>query len=118
METAGCVLRGVFLLSFHSLVLSFPAQEEQSPLQRDPPAVSTLCWQTEEYTIFRECYSCNQFEAKTLGQCSITGFIEQVSCTTSEKSEYKSDLLDGKRLLEAQFVSLGRSRRSIVHQSP
>ncbi|XP_073493698.1 protein JTB [Phyllobates terribilis] len=90
METAGCVLRSVLLLSVHRWVLSLPAQEEQSPVQHNPLAVTAPCWQTEEYTISRECYSCNQFEAKTLGQCSITGFVEQVSCTTSDKSEYKS----------------------------
>ncbi|XP_077116728.1 protein JTB [Ranitomeya variabilis] len=90
METTGCILRGFLLLSVHRWLLSFPAQEEQSLVLRDPPAVSTPCWQTEEYTISQECYSCSQFEAKTLGQCSITGFIEQVACTASDKSEYKS----------------------------
>ncbi|KAG8543702.1 hypothetical protein GDO81_023981 [Engystomops pustulosus] len=56
----------------------------------DPPAMSTPCWQTEEYTTSKDCYSCTQFESKTLSQCTVTGFIEQVTCTSSSKSEYKS----------------------------
>ncbi|KAM4013352.1 protein JTB [Anomaloglossus baeobatrachus] len=88
---AGSVLRGVLLLlSVQRWVLASPGQDQQSPGEREPLAVSTPCWQTEEYTISRQCYSCNEFEAKTLGQCGITGFIEQVACTTSDKSEYKS----------------------------
>ncbi|CAN2390921.1 Jumping translocation breakpoint protein (JTB) [Pristimantis euphronides] len=58
--------------------------------ESDSPAMSTPCWQTEEYTISKDCYSCNQFELKTLSQCRVSGFIEQVACTTSSKSEYKS----------------------------
>ncbi|CAI9565046.1 unnamed protein product [Staurois parvus] len=53
------------------------------------PAV-TPCWKTEEFTVSKDCYNCNQFETKTVGQCGVTGFIEQVSCSPSMKVEYKS----------------------------
>ncbi|KAM3909847.1 protein JTB isoform 2-T2 [Leptodactylus fuscus] len=84
------LLGAVMVLSAQRLVLSSPPQDQKSPGDSDPPAVIVPCWQTEEYAVSKECYGCSQFEAKTLGQCSVTGFIEKVSCTTSNKSEYKS----------------------------
>ncbi|XP_056403306.1 protein JTB [Hyla sarda] len=92
MEAAGWMLRAAIVLSTHRLVMSSLAQEAEAAGNSDSvvAVVSAPCWQTEEYTISKDCYSCNQFETKTLGQCGITGFIEQVTCTSTNKSDYKS----------------------------
>ncbi|XP_066464911.1 protein JTB [Eleutherodactylus coqui] len=87
---AAWLLRSLIVLSAHRWAVSSPAQDREPRGESDTPVLSTPCWQAEEYTISKECYSCNEFETKTLGQCSITGFIEQVACTASNKSEYKS----------------------------
>ncbi|XP_069806208.1 protein JTB [Dendropsophus ebraccatus] len=85
---AAWLLRTVMVLGVHGWVVSVPDQE--AAVDSDHVVVSAPCWQTEEYTISKDCYSCNQFETKTLGQCGVTGFIEQVACTSTNKSEYKS----------------------------
>ncbi|XP_040268221.1 protein JTB [Bufo bufo] len=86
----GWLLRGVLVLSVHRWVLSSPAQDQKAAAESDPASVSAPCWQREAYTISKDCYSCTQFETKTLDQCSDSGFVEQVACTNSNKSEYKS----------------------------
>ncbi|XP_071987777.1 protein JTB [Engystomops pustulosus] len=90
MEVVGWRMRAVILLCAHCVMLSSASQDQMLVGDPDPPAMSTPCWQTEEYTTSKDCYSCTQFESKTLSQCTVTGFIEQVTCTSSSKSEYKS----------------------------
>ncbi|XP_072284321.1 protein JTB [Pyxicephalus adspersus] len=87
--TAGWLLRAVIVLAVHRWAESSVVQEEKPEGESDIPAV-TPCWRTEEFTISRDCYGCNQFEAKTVGQCGVTGYIEQVNCIQSNKVEYKS----------------------------
>ncbi|XP_032649619.1 protein JTB [Chelonoidis abingdonii] len=54
------------------------------------PLVTTLCWQAEDFVIVQDCAPCTIFQAKTMPECSMTGFIEQISCAVSKKEEYKS----------------------------
>ncbi|XP_063042161.1 protein JTB isoform X1 [Engraulis encrasicolus] len=53
------------------------------------PVVTLPCWQMEEFVVATECRLCLDFEA-TLAVCSVTGFVEQINCTKSNKGEYKS----------------------------
>ncbi|XP_013889951.1 protein JTB [Austrofundulus limnaeus] len=53
------------------------------------PAV-TPCWLTEEFVVSEPCVRCNDFISKTQLACRQTGYIERVSCTKSNKEEYKS----------------------------
>ncbi|XP_067395379.1 protein JTB [Emydura macquarii macquarii] len=54
------------------------------------PGVATQCWRVEDFVVTQECVQCMAFQAKTIPECSTTGFIEQVNCVTSKKEEYKS----------------------------
>uniref|UniRef100_A0A8C0G6Q7 Protein JTB n=1 Tax=Chelonoidis abingdonii TaxID=106734 RepID=A0A8C0G6Q7_CHEAB len=60
-----------------------------SPLFSVSPLVTTLCWQAEDFVIVQDCAPCTIFQAKTMPECSMTGFIEQISCAVSKKEEYK-----------------------------
>ncbi|NXV72598.1 JTB protein, partial [Atlantisia rogersi] len=48
------------------------------------------CWQVEDFVVAQECTRCSSFQAKTVAACSLTGFIEKISCATSKKDELKS----------------------------
>uniref|UniRef100_A0A452GH82 Protein JTB n=1 Tax=Gopherus agassizii TaxID=38772 RepID=A0A452GH82_9SAUR len=61
-----------------------------SPLFSVSPLVATPCWQAEDFVVVQDCAPCTIFQAKTMPECSTTGFIEQVSCAVSKKEEYKS----------------------------
>ncbi|XP_040188432.1 protein JTB-like [Rana temporaria] len=89
MEAAGWLLRAVIVLFVHRWAESSQVQEETPPVKSESPAV-TPCWRTEEFTVSKDCYNCNQFDSKLVSQCGVTGFIEQVSCSPSKKVEYKS----------------------------
>uniref|UniRef100_A0A8C3SHV0 Protein JTB n=1 Tax=Chelydra serpentina TaxID=8475 RepID=A0A8C3SHV0_CHESE len=54
------------------------------------PLVATPCWQVENFVIVQDCALCTTFQAKTMPECSTTGFIEQINCAVSKKEEYKS----------------------------
>ncbi|XP_019412390.1 PREDICTED: protein JTB [Crocodylus porosus] len=54
------------------------------------PVAATPCWHVEEFVVAQECTQCTTFEAKTMPECSPTGFIERINCATSQKDEYKS----------------------------
>ncbi|CAH2327346.1 JTB [Pelobates cultripes] len=57
---------------------------------QDKTAVRSQCWMTEEFTVASDCSICDPFQLKTNSECGVTGFIEQVKCTTIEKTVYKS----------------------------
>ncbi|XP_050787044.1 protein JTB isoform X2 [Gopherus flavomarginatus] len=61
-----------------------------SPLFSVSPLVATPCWQAEDFVVVQDCAPCTIFQAKTMPECSTTGFIEQISCAVSKKEEYKS----------------------------
>uniref|UniRef100_A0A8C4Y8Y8 Protein JTB n=1 Tax=Gopherus evgoodei TaxID=1825980 RepID=A0A8C4Y8Y8_9SAUR len=59
--------------------------------RRREPLVATPCWQAEDFVVVQDCAPCTIFQAKTMPECSTTGFIEQVSCAVSKKEEYKGN---------------------------
>ncbi|KAG9334689.1 hypothetical protein JZ751_007224 [Albula glossodonta] len=61
--------------------------EEKTPVSH---AVTTPCWQVEEFVVSMECALCNDFQSKTLPACKQTGYVEKISCAKSNKGEYKS----------------------------
>ncbi|XP_034954559.1 protein JTB [Zootoca vivipara] len=50
----------------------------------------TPCWQSEDFVVTQQCAPCQSFQAKTMPECSVTGFVEQINCSASKKGEYKS----------------------------
>ncbi|XP_074836776.1 protein JTB [Carettochelys insculpta] len=54
------------------------------------PLAATPCWQVEDFVIAQDCAPCSTFQAKTMAECSMTGFIEQITCAKSKKEEYRS----------------------------
>ncbi|NXK26320.1 JTB protein, partial [Arenaria interpres] len=48
------------------------------------------CWRVEDFVVTQECARCSGFEVKTVPECDPTGFIEKISCATSQKEEVKS----------------------------
>ncbi|XP_075464117.1 protein JTB [Ascaphus truei] len=80
------VLGGLLLLTARPAGASLPQDETNS----DSHALSTQCWMAEEFVISKDCSLCNNFQSKTVNECKITGFIEEVSCGMSKKEEYKS----------------------------
>ncbi|XP_065510067.1 protein JTB [Caloenas nicobarica] len=54
------------------------------------PVAATPCWRLEDFVVAQECARCSSFQAKTLPECSRTGFIEKINCATSKREEYKS----------------------------
>uniref|UniRef100_A0A8B9N2E5 Protein JTB n=1 Tax=Accipiter nisus TaxID=211598 RepID=A0A8B9N2E5_9AVES len=54
------------------------------------PVAATPCWRVEDFVVAQECTRCSSFQAKTIVECSPTGFIEKISCATSKRDEFKS----------------------------
>ncbi|NWS50443.1 JTB protein, partial [Probosciger aterrimus] len=48
------------------------------------------CWRVEDFVVAQECSRCSSFQMKTVPECSPTGFVEQISCATSKRDEFKS----------------------------
>ncbi|XP_075418578.1 protein JTB [Tenrec ecaudatus] len=63
-----------------------PAQEEKQP----GSASSLPCWLVEEFVVSEECAPCSNFQAKTIAECSSTGYLEKITCSPSKKNEFKS----------------------------
>ncbi|XP_058475278.1 protein JTB [Solea solea] len=53
------------------------------------PAVAP-CWQLEEFIVTTACSECNAFQTKSWSSCELTGYVERVNCTKSNKEEHKS----------------------------
>uniref|UniRef100_A0A8D0NB73 Protein JTB n=1 Tax=Sus scrofa TaxID=9823 RepID=A0A8D0NB73_PIG len=56
-------------------------------------AVSTSnlrCWLVEEFVVAEECAPCSNFQAKTTPECSSTGYVEKITCSSSKRNEFKS----------------------------
>ncbi|XP_072840522.2 protein JTB [Pogona vitticeps] len=51
---------------------------------------TTPCWRTGDFVVTVECGPCTSFQAKTMPECSVTGFVEQINCSASKKGEFKS----------------------------
>ncbi|KAM4663221.1 protein JTB [Discoglossus pictus] len=85
MVTAAWLLAALLVLGWERLAES-ALPEQKIP---DSPSQITPCWVVEEYVISKECSACLTFQHKTTSECGITGFVEQVNCSTSKKAEYK-----------------------------
>lgn len=53
-------------------------------------AVVAPCWLLEEFVVTMECSQCNAFQTKSWSACRLTGYVERVNCTKSNRDEYKS----------------------------
>ncbi|KAL2080301.1 hypothetical protein ACEWY4_024094 [Coilia grayii] len=84
------VLQALFwgLVSLRVFGASIFSNVDEKPTVTKPAALP--CWQIEEFVVATECRHCRDFEAKTLAVCSLTGYVEQINCTKSNKGEYKS----------------------------
>ncbi|KAG7225300.1 hypothetical protein INR49_007147 [Caranx melampygus] len=52
--------------------------------------VTTPCWLLEEFIVTTSCSQCNAFQTKSWSACGLTGYVERVNCTKSNRDEYKS----------------------------
>lgn len=83
------VLHALFwgLVSLRVFGASLLSGEEKPTVSR--PAIIP-CWQLEEFLVATECSQCNAFQTKTLPVCSMTGFVERINCTKSNREDFKS----------------------------
>ncbi|XP_062343349.1 protein JTB isoform X2 [Osmerus eperlanus] len=51
--------------------------------------VGTPCWLVEEFVVAAECSQCNAFQS-SWAACTLTGYVERINCTKSNRDEYKS----------------------------
>ncbi|XP_066218521.1 protein JTB [Saccopteryx leptura] len=66
--------------------------QAEAPVREEKLSVSTSslpCWQVEEF-VAEECTPCSNFQAKTILECSSTGFVEKITCHLSKRIEFKS----------------------------
>ncbi|XP_078071534.1 protein JTB-like isoform X2 [Mustelus asterias] len=40
------------------------------------------CWEKEEFSIIRECTPCSDYEKTVHVECTFTGFVEEIKCTS------------------------------------
>ncbi|TDG95843.1 hypothetical protein EPR50_G00244700, partial [Perca flavescens] len=53
-------------------------------------AVAAPCWLLEDFVVTTECSLCNAFQSRSWSSCGLTGYVERVNCTRSNRDEYKS----------------------------
>ncbi|XP_031442142.1 protein JTB isoform X2 [Clupea harengus] len=82
------VLHALFwgLVSLRVFGASLLSMDDKTTVTRP---VTTPCWQMEEFVVASECSECSAFHA-TWAVCSLTGYIERINCTKSNKEDYKS----------------------------
>ncbi|KAL6100294.1 jtb [Pungitius sinensis] len=61
--------------------------EERTPAVKQ---VVAPCWLLEDFVVTTECLQCNAFQATSWSSCRLTGYVERVNCTRSNRDEYKS----------------------------
>ncbi|KAM9242849.1 protein JTB isoform 1-T1 [Dugong dugon] len=67
--------------------------QAEAPVREEKQSVSTSnlqCWLVEEFVVAEECAPCSYFQAKTIPECSSTGYVEKITCSSSKRSELKS----------------------------
>uniref|UniRef100_A0A8C2MAG7 Protein JTB n=1 Tax=Cricetulus griseus TaxID=10029 RepID=A0A8C2MAG7_CRIGR len=47
------------------------------------------CWLMEEFVVTEECTPCSNFQIKTTPECSSTGYVEKITCSSSKRNEFK-----------------------------
>ncbi|XP_040928750.1 protein JTB isoform X2 [Betta splendens] len=51
--------------------------------------MATPCWLLEDFVVTTECWQCNAFQS-SWSACGLTGYVEKVNCTKSNRDEHKS----------------------------
>ncbi|NP_001121940.1 protein JTB isoform X1 [Sus scrofa] len=67
--------------------------QAEAPVREEKLSVSTSnlrCWLVEEFVVAEECAPCSNFQAKTTPECSSTGYVEKITCSSSKRNEFKS----------------------------
>ncbi|KAM6218459.1 protein JTB [Rhynchocyon petersi] len=83
----GCCLCWLFC----TFALKFCQAEAPVPEEKLSVSTSNLpCWLVEEFVVAEECAPCSNFQAKTIPECSSTGYVEKITCSSSKRSEFKS----------------------------
>ncbi|XP_031696845.1 protein JTB isoform X1 [Anarrhichthys ocellatus] len=62
-------------------------------LSEERTAVKQLiapCWLLEDFVVTTECSQCNAFQSRSWSSCELTGYVERVNCTRSNREEHKS----------------------------
>ncbi|MBZ3877215.1 Protein JTB [Sciurus carolinensis] len=76
---------------FCAFTLKLCQAEASVPEEKQSVSTSTLpCWLVEEFVIAEECTPCSSFQAKTTSECSSTGYVEKITCSSSKRNEFKS----------------------------
>ncbi|XP_006861545.1 PREDICTED: protein JTB [Chrysochloris asiatica] len=75
------------------LALALKFCQAEAPVQEEKQSVSTSnlpCWLVEEFVVAEECAPCSNFQTKTIPECSSTGYLEKITCSSSKRNEFKS----------------------------
>ncbi|XP_075931715.1 protein JTB isoform X2 [Anarhichas minor] len=48
------------------------------------------CWLLEDFVVTTECSQCNAFQSRSWSSCELTGYVERVNCSRSNREEHKS----------------------------
>ncbi|XP_008565820.1 PREDICTED: protein JTB isoform X1 [Galeopterus variegatus] len=67
--------------------------QAEVPVREEKLSVSTSnlpCWLVEEFVVAEECAPCSNFQAKTTPECSSTGYVEKITCSSSKRNDFKS----------------------------
>ncbi|XP_013926738.1 PREDICTED: protein JTB [Thamnophis sirtalis] len=72
-----------------------PSRSAEGLAENDAKAPASLtgttpCWRREDFVVTTECSPCTSFQIKTMSECGVTGFVEQINCGVSKKGEFKS----------------------------
>ncbi|XP_078423105.1 protein JTB-like [Cetorhinus maximus] len=88
LQLAELVYLLVYLCTIWNMFTSFRVCEA-IPLQSERNTTSILqsrpCWEKEEFSIIRECTPCSDYEKTVHVECTFTGFVEEVKCTSDHK---------------------------------
>ncbi|XP_073337853.1 protein JTB isoform X1 [Pagrus major] len=82
------VLHALFwgLVSLRVFGAALLSDEKTSAVKAEGPP----CWQLEEFVVTTECLQCNAFQTRSWSACELTGYVERVNCTRSNRDEHKS----------------------------
>ncbi|XP_063054062.1 protein JTB-like isoform X2 [Engraulis encrasicolus] len=64
--------------------------EQQNSTELVPGVPGSPCWQMEAFMVQVECSPCNAIQTKWQNACRSTGYVEQVVCVNSKKTDFKS----------------------------
>ncbi|XP_077012355.1 protein JTB [Tamandua tetradactyla] len=73
--------------------LAWALCQAEAPVREEKQSVSTSnlpCWMVEEFVVAEECAPCSDFQSKTTLECSSTGYVEKITCSSSKRNEFKS----------------------------